>query len=491
MALFRRSNNSLSREEAAKAMSDFAPNSQAATKTLAKAREAAESRDPAAMTFYCNALREDPYNQEAWKAMIALGLQHQQEKGKTASKEECKKLDGTHPLDKFVVSYFKWCHSIQNLTLAKECLESAIISQQIDFVKFSAERVLNIASNNPKTSRANLIATMELVREAGCFDIALEFGRLALKLKSDPELDRTLKQLSAEHAMKSGGFNEVGNEAGSFRKNIKDAKKQQEILEEGSLGLSEDSEDRQIKKWADEFKKDPSVPDTISKYGQLLKRSGSAENLKIAYKVYMKGFETTKEYRFKMAAGDIKIQEVERQLSILKSKCAKHPEDSSLQNKYNKGLKQVQKIKMTELSNRIHRFPGDRSIRFALGVLAMDMNEIDKAMECFQKSKDEPKLRVDSGHKLGLCFDKEGWHAEAVAELKETLDNIEVGDNDRSLNIQYDLMKALIKQSKSEKNITQATEALKICSSIARKDISYKDIRIKRREIDSLIKELS
>ena len=145
---------------------------------------------------------------------------------------------------------------------------------------------------------------------------------------------------------------------------------------------------------------------------------------------------------------------------------------------------------MKELSARIDRYPGDRILRYELGLLSMSMNKIDKAMECFQKAKDEPKLRIDSGHKLGLCFIKEGWYSEAIAEFKETLSNMDIGDSNRNLDIQYDLMKALIKHANAEKNVKHAKESLEICSAIARKDISYKDIRNKRREIDNLIKEL-
>ena len=490
MSLFRRSNNLHTPEEAAKAMAQFIPNPEGAERTLTKAREAAESRDPAAMTFYCNALREDPSKEEGWKAMIVLGLQHQQDKGKSASKDECKKLDGDHPLDKFIVSYFKWCHSIANLNLAKECLEAAILANQIPFIKFSSERVLSIAANDKKTSRSTLMSMMEIVRKANCFDIALEFGRLALKLKADPELDRTLKQLSAEHAMNAGGFNEVTNESGSFRKNIKDADKQQEMIEESSLGKSDQSEKKQLEKWKKDFNEDSSNPDIITKYAQLLKKSGDSNNIKLAFKVYMKGYQNTQEYRFRMLAGDIKIQETEKQLKNLEKKLAANPSNSLLKEKYKKGLSQIQILKMKELSERIGRYPGDRNLRYELGLLSMSMNKIDRAMECFQKAKDEPKLRIDSGHKLGMCFIKEGWYSEAIAEFKETLSNMDIGDTNRNLDIQYDLMKALIKHANAEKNVKYAKESLEICSAIARKDISYKDIRNKRREIDNLIKGL-
>jgi hypothetical protein len=44
--------------------------------------------------------------------------------------------------------------------------------------------------------------------------------------------------------------------------------------------------------------------------------------------------------------------------------------------------------------------------------------------------------------------------------------------------------------SRSERNGAYAREAGEICSAIVRRDISYRDIRAKRKEIDALMKDM-
>jgi hypothetical protein len=51
-------------------------------------------------------------------------------------------------------------------------------------------------------------------------------------------------------------------------------------------------------------------------------------------------------------------------------------------------------------------------------------------------------------------------------------------------------MQALAKKAEADKNVELAREAMEICSGIARKDISYRDIRDCRRKLETLVKEL-
>ena len=112
------------------------------------------------------------------------------------------------------------------------------------------------------------------------------------------------------------------------------------------------------------------------------------------------------------------------------------------------------------------------------------------AMENFQKAKDEPKLRTAAGHALGRCFAREEWHGEAIAEFRETLEKIDAGDSDREMEIRYDLMLSLIMLARIERSGEDARDALELCSWIARKDITYRDIRDRRKEIDQLVRDI-
>jgi hypothetical protein len=92
---------------------------------------------------------------------------------------------------------------------------------------------------------------------------------------------------------------------------------------------------------------------------------------------------------------------------------------------------------------------------------------------------------------LGRAFAKEGWHSEAIGEFKEALAAIDASEKERELGVRYNLMESLIEHARSERSVELAKEALEICSGIARKDITFRDIRNRRKEIDQLIKDLS
>jgi hypothetical protein len=91
---------------------------------------------------------------------------------------------------------------------------------------------------------------------------------------------------------------------------------------------------------------------------------------------------------------------------------------------------------------------------------------------------------------LGKCFSHEGWHQEAVGEFREALEHVDGAEREREMPIRYDLMISLLDLAKDSQSIESAREAAEICSAIIRKDIGYRDIRVKRKELDAVIKEL-
>jgi hypothetical protein len=57
--------------------------------------------------------------------------------------------------------------------------------------------------------------------------------------------------------------------------------------------------------------------------------------------------------------------------------------------------------------------------------------------------------------------------------------------------VRYDLMNSLAELAQREQADEPAREALEICSGIARQDITYRDIRDRRRALDQLVRSLS
>jgi hypothetical protein len=68
---------------------------------------------------------------------------------------------------------------------------------------------------------------------------------------------------------------------------------------------------------------------------------------------------------------------------------------------------------------------------------------------------------------------------------------LDAGNAERELDIKYDLMVSLMEQAKGERNAQAARDAAEICSYILRKNIAYRDIRDRRKQVDALVKEIA
>ncbi len=283
--------------------------------------------------------------------------------------------------------------------------------------------------------------------------------------------------------MTAGGYERAVGQEGGFRSFVKDSEKQRQLSEQDAIVTSQSAEERNLQRAKEAYEKTPNVPDVLNQYAQLVKKQGSPQAEELAYEVYMKGYQATGEYRFRMFAGDIRVEQARREADALQSKGASADDIAA-------SKKRVADLEAEEYEDRVAKYPTNREMKMRLGEIEFARGNLDNAMAQLQAAKDEPKLRVRAGHMFAKCMAAEGWHREAIAEFREALANVEGGDKDRELSIRYDLLLSLIEEAKKSRRIDFASEALEICSGIVRKDISYRDIRAKRREIEDLPKSL-
>ncbi|MBM44531.1 MAG: hypothetical protein CMJ36_05920 [Phycisphaerae bacterium] len=460
---------------------EFTPQPEKARKWFEHAKSMADSSNfNSALVYYANGIRLDPGVLSAHEAMIEVALKHHAAGGKKASSKDVKGVDGSHAVEKFAAAELVWLSSYANPSLALKALAAAIDAEQYEFAHMISARVLVLVSRTKKVSRTQVLKVKELATAASNWDIAMSAGQLALQMDpSDGTLDTELKDLSAQRAMSKGGYEEAAGKEGGFRDFVKDMDKQRKLEQDESIAGVGGSEEEVFDRARKAYEESPESPDVLNRYAQLLRKQGTKESLEEARKVYMKGHEALGEYRFRMNAGDIAIGLARDEIEGLEGEERAAAEERLL------------KLELEENTERVEKYPTDRTLKYQLGDIAFRAGDTSLAMECFQKSKDEPRLRTRSGHLLGRCFATEGWHSEAVDEYRETLANLDPTESGLELEIRYDLMESLIELARREQSAEHAREALEICSGIARKDISYRDIRARRTELDELSRELS
>jgi len=471
----------------------FTPQPDKARRWFEHGRAAADSGNHEyALHCFAIGIRFDPEDMSVHRDMYDSAVRFLSKGGKAAKSSEIKKIEGPHAVDKFAAAEFAWMHNLTSASLALRLIQATVKAEQNEFGRWFAPKLLNVLAKQKKPSKSEFLTAMEQLREVGAWDEALKAGAKAFELDpSDVGLSAELKNITAQRAMDQGGYEETAGQEGGFRKFVRDEEKQRQLEEEESLSGAGSSDERVLARAKQAYDENPATPDAIQKYAQLLRKSGRPEDEELAKKVYLKGFAETKEYRFRMAASDLTIRQGERRVAQLTDRVEQSPDDDDLRRQLDDAERELRMYKASEYAERVERYPSDRMLKYQLGMVEFELGNFEAAMGAFQQSKDEPRLRVLSGHRLGLCFAQEGWQQEAIGEFKEALDAIDATTRDYELPIRYDLMVSLIQYARDEQSIDLAKEALDICSSIARKDITYRDIRVRRKEIDELMREIS
>ncbi|MDP7029737.1 MAG: hypothetical protein QF733_05895 [Phycisphaerales bacterium] len=490
MALFGRKNQN--DQETGDDAGVFVPHPEKATKWFKHASDMVERTSyETALVYYASGLRFDPANEAALAAMLEAGKRHVLDGGKRIASKQTKTVEGPSPVEKMAVALLYWMTDLQNPAMAIKALESTVKADHAVTGRFFAPHVLGIVSRGKKPTKQQYVDVKDHCKALEAWDHALMAGQAAMALDpTDGPLEHEIKDLSAQRAMSKGGYEEAAGKEGGFREFVKDMDKQRELEQEESIAGAGGGAEQVLARAKQRFEASPDVADNVNRYATLLRREGTDSALKEAEAVYMRGFKKTNEYRFRMAAGDIRMQRTRDRIKALEE--AEDSADAAANEQRIATLQtQLLDFEAKEFEERAAKYPTDRTIRFHLGEVMLRRGDTEAAMGCFQKAKDEPRLRAAAGHLLGRCFAMEGWHAEAAAEYRDVLSKIDATEAARELEIRYDLMVSLIEMAKTEDCQSHARDALEICSGIARQDITYRDIRDRRREIDELVKRLA
>ncbi|MFK7959374.1 MAG: tetratricopeptide repeat protein [Phycisphaerales bacterium] len=486
MAIFNKSNKDESVSE------PFVPDPAKAGSFLEHARKSASSSNyPYALILYAKGVRFDPGNMVAHEEMWGVALRHTNEKGKSASGKDVKSLDTSDSAGKFAAAEYEWMHDVRNAKLAFKTMDAAAAADQLEVGKWFAPKVLGILRQQKKLSKRDLVGLMDTFAAVDAWDEAMSVGEMARTLDpSDGDLDQRLKSLAAQRAMDQGGYNEAGGQEGGYRRMVKDADKQRELIEEDSISSNASTEERNLARAKAAYEENPASPDAVNRFAQLLRRQATPDSIKQAFELFRKAHADTNEYRFKMAADDIAIDQKQKKVEGLEKLVAENPDNAGAAEKLETARRDLLEGQSKAYTERVSRYPTDRFRKFDLGKVHFALGNYEDAMAQFQSAKDEPKLHVGAAHMLGRCFFAEGWHSEAVGEFDEAIDATDATMRDVELAVKYDLMVALVELAKVENDSEAARRAQTICSEIVRRDITYRDIRKRRKEVDEVIRSI-
>lgn len=473
----------------------FQPQPEKAAKFFEHARTVAGTGNHEyALRLFAGGLKFDPGNLAAHQTMYETAIQFFQGEGKPATSKDLKTIEGSGAVHAMVVAEYVWMRDLNNVTAALRLLEAAGKAEQPAFGQWLAPKMLNMLRKamEKKPQKKVWVQAIEYFSSVEAWNEAFACGEEAQRADpTDSALEQRLRQLTAARAIQQGGYQQNFGQTGGFRGQVRDTEKQKQLEASNSLSGSGGSEEIAIEKAKADFDENPMSPEAINRYGSLLRKRGQPGDEDRSIEVFTLGFQRLSEYRFKMNADDVRIMQLRRAEREARNALEQAPDNPSLQQAHENARMRMLEIEGDVYRERAVKYPTNRDIKADLGRVEYDLGKYEDAMAAFQAAKDDPRLRVQAAWMLGRCFAKAGWHSEAADEFREAIGALDSTQSDRELEIKYDLMNSLIALATAEKSGALAKEAAELCSTIVRKNIAFRDVRQKRKDVDELVRAFS
>ncbi len=465
-----------------------------ATKFFEHARTVEETGNyPYAIQLWLNGLKWDPGSMTGLQGFFAAVPKFLNDPAskKGLDKDVIRSVSGKSDVEKFLLAILEWALKPNEAPLAVRAFEACSKVGQTEPALWIGERAFATALRQTKPRKDHIVKCMESFQAIGAYDKAILAAEQAHRIDpTDAQLGAHIRTLAAQATMTRGGYEKSG-EAGGFRQNIRDADKQRLLEESERIVKSEETIDRLLVMAKEEYQRRPTDLPTIDKLGKLLLERGRPQDEERAHKLFMDAFASTKQFRFREQAGDIRIRQGRRKVADLAQMLEKASEGEKelVQRLHAQEQQTLITLEMEEHKLRVAAYPTDLVRKFELGKRYFAAGMYNESVELFQESQQDPKNRATSLLFLGQAFLKIGWNDEAVETFRR---GIEVKDVSAEMNleIRYWLMVALEQKGVESRDLSFVEEADRIASSIAVQSISFKDIRSRRDTIKKLLAEL-
>ncbi len=328
----------------------------------------------------------------------------------------------------------------------------------------------NADSKKPEVSK--FIILKDIYKSIQRWDLASNAAQYAVKLDQDNmELQTELKNLATMDAMEKGKY----GAAKSFRDSLRDADKQDRLLETDKDVRSADSLNRAVREAQEEWKADPNDMIKLNKLVDAMVRTEQAEYENQAIDLLDEAYKKTSQFRFRLKQGQIKMGQLARMNRSMREAVKANPNDAALQKEYLQFTRERIESELAEFQLALENYPTDTSFRYNVAVRLFELKRFDDAISAFQQLRTDPKFRVQAGTALGRSFLEAGFVGEAVDTLKTVIDEYPGKGDDRSKEMYYWYGRSLEKKGDD-------ASARKVYSQLFQWESRFRDVqdRLKR-----------
>jgi len=369
------------------------------------------------------------------------------------------------------------------MTLQKNPTEAIAIAEQVlngDPTNSMAHRIIAdaaVALEFPRTAALSL----EVLSEKSPRDktLAIEFANalagcgqipraervlieLLRNMPGDADVNKALKNVSANKTMDEGGYDELAKGKGSYRDILKDKGEATSLEQASRVQKTEDVAERLIGEYETKLQNEPNNLKTLRNLAELYSQKKQYDRA-IEYYERIKASEAgSGDSGLDRAIAETKVRQFDFQIEQLNPFAADNAE-------------QIAKLKADKIAFQIadcqklvEKFPTDLMFRFQMGQLYFQAGKIGEAIQELQKAQQNPHKRLAAMNLLAQCFAKRKMYDLAAKTLQNAIKEKPVFDEEKK-DLIYNLGSVLESMDKKEEAIEQFKQIYEV-------DIGYKDV---------------
>ena len=422
-----------------------------------------------AIEMYLEGLRCDPDALEKGHLRLyELALKRQGQNGKKPSMvERMKRMRGKTPLEQMLNAEYLLAKDPDHLPYAEAMLKAAAAGGYRKTTGWIANLVFQANNASSRPSANTYVLLKDCYKQIGQYDKAIVACQLASKLKpQDADLADEFKNLTAELTMARGKYDQEGD----FRQSIQNREEQEKLQSQQAVVKTEDYKQTAVNEARTTYTQDPNLAKNIFGLAQALSEMQESKADKEAIELLEKAYKSKNDFSFKQRAGQIKMKQLRRRIRRAKTAFEAKPGDAEAKTRLSQLKARLNSVELEHYGLCVANYPTDLQSKFEYGSRLIRNKKYDEAIPLFQEAQKDPRHKISSMDKIGLCFFYKGWYADAIDIFTQAIDAYDIKDDGVAKDLRYNLARSYEQQGNTEK-------ALEIYRKIAQLDFGYRDVR--------------
>ncbi|MHC5093390.1 MAG: tetratricopeptide repeat protein, partial [Planctomycetota bacterium] len=257
--------------------------------------------------------------------------------------------------------------------------------------------------------------------------------------------------------------------AESFRDSIKDRDAQDRLQSQDNIVKSADVKKAAIERARKKIRDGHETVTNILELAGALFALETDETDEEAFRLLNNAYDKSKDFTYLKQLGEFRIRKLKLPIRQLTKKIQNTPQDELLPKQLQQLQHQLDEVELDHFRKCVENYPTDLRFKYEYGRTLIKAQQFDQAIPLFQESQKDPRLKVVSMDKMGLCFLLKGWQDDAIDIFQQALEKCINKDTPTAKDIRYNLARAYETSGKLD-------EALEIYRKLAQTDFSYKDV---------------